>query len=134
MPKTFCCEICCFETTKKSTYTDHLTSKKHLNKSSGLTSVSSDASTTSLSTLSNCDTNSSTASRIRELEHQLQLKDLEIQRIKNEYEMKLQHKDEIIALLKQQPAVKPEPPKNNVELLVQEKPQPSKKSKPSILS
>lgn len=132
MPKTFCCEICCFETTKKSTYTDHLTSKKHLNKSSGLTSVSSDASTTSLSTISNCDTNSSTASRIRELEHQLQLKDLEIQRIKNEYEMKLQHKDEIIALLKQQPAVKPEPPKNNVELLVQEKPQPSKKSKPSI--
>jgi hypothetical protein len=64
-----------------------------------------DDSSSSTSTLTT-DENSYTALKIRELEHQLQLKDAEINRLRNEFEIKIQeikiqHKDEIISMLKQ---------------------------------
>lgn len=126
MPKTFCCEICCFQTEKKSTYTNHLKSDKHIKKVNGVASTTASETSSVSSLTNNIENNSFTASRIRELEHQLQLKDAEIQRMKIEYELKSQHKDEIIALLKQQPPAVQIQPKNNVDLIVQEKPQKGK--------
>lgn len=145
MPKTFFCEACSFKTEKKSTYDKHITTKSHLNKLNNLetdslsktscdSSVSCETCVFSVSSVSpssnmslEIDNTSFTSSRIRELEHQLQLKELEIERIKNEYEIKLKFKDEIIDILKQQnqtiinqPIVK-EIPKKNIDLIIQEK-------------
>jgi hypothetical protein len=113
MPKTHCCEICSFQTEKKSTFNDHLTSKKHLNKVNGVASSTASSVTTSVDET----TNSSTASRIRELEHQILI-------MRTEYELKLQHKDEIISILKEQ--INNKTAHNNIELKVEEKQIPEK--------
>ena len=93
------CEICNFQTEKKSTYTKHIQSKTHLNKVNG--NDSNYCSSTTTSTASNTTTadNTCTASRIKELENQLKLKDLEMEKLIAEYELRLKHKDEIISIL-----------------------------------
>lgn len=123
MVKTYLCECCSFETSKKSTYNDHLKSKKHLKKISGDDSASTNSSAVVSEITSLEDqsiNNTSTASRIRELEHLLQLKDLELQRLKTEYELKIQHKDEIISILKQQQQP-PTSSSNNIKFNIEEK-------------
>lgn len=110
MVKTYLCECCSFQTQKKSTYDNHLTSTKHKNKFNGVTSSSS----TTSSTISEEESiNTSTASRIRELEHQILI-------MKTEYELKLQNKDEIIAMLKEQLNNKPSTTNSNIQLKVEE--------------
>jgi hypothetical protein len=96
------CEICNFQTEKKSTYNDHLKSKKHVNKLNG-----DCCSSTTSSSINDSVDNTSTASRIRELENQLKLKEMQIEKMMIE----LKHKDEIISILRQQPA-----PQNNIQL------------------
>jgi hypothetical protein len=125
MPKTHCCEICSFQTEKKSTFTDHLTSKKHINKVNGIASTSS--ATASSSVITSESENTFTASKIRELENQikilkleyefkLQAKDFELK----QKEIELKHKDEIISILQQQTSPSTIA-KNNICLAVEEK-------------
>jgi hypothetical protein len=83
-----------------------------LNKVNGVVSSTASSVTTSVD-----ETNSSTASRIRELEHQILI-------IRTEYELKLQHKDEIISILKEQ--INNKTTHNNIELKVEEKQIPEK--------
>lgn len=94
------CQACDFKTERKSTYNDHLKSKKHLNKTTGVST-------------SECTNNDCSESRIKELESLLLMKDSEIA----EYKLQLKHKDDIISILKQQ-SIEPQ----NVKLTVKEKP------------
>ena len=109
----YTCERCLFETTKKSTYNDHLASKKHLNKINNINSGSCSV----ISNLTEDDENikliyteehknvvvlDNNTIKIKELEQELKMKDLEINNLK----IQLQMKDDIISVLKQQ---KPEP-------------------------
>lgn len=114
----YICQPCNFNTEKKSTYNDHLKSKKHLNKTNNCCQSECASTSSIISTITTIDeTNSSTAARIRELEHQILL-------MKKEYELKLQHKDEIISILKEQ--INNKTSYNNIELKVEEKQIPEK--------
>ena len=96
------CECCSFNSDRKSSYDNHLKSNKHLNKIKGISTTMSDTSSITSQTMTANICDNSSLSRIRELEHKIML-------MKTEYELKLQvkdemlnHKEEIIAMLKQQ--------------------------------
>jgi len=122
------CSYCDFETDRKSTYDLHLVSNKHIKKvntasSKKATVVEDNQSISSIEepTATNIECNT----RIIQLEYELKMKEKEIERIINEYTLKLQmkdleikHKDEIIEFLQNKPKEEP----NNIQLLVQEKP------------
>lgn len=109
MPKpkqTFCCELCAFTTEKKSTYVNHLESNKHKNKLNGAASNPVSEASSEISSVTTTPDDSATALRIRELENQLKLKDLEIQNLIANHAMELkmkdleiQHKQELISVL-----------------------------------
>lgn len=99
----YTCESCSFTTTKKSTYSDHLTSKKHLNKINNVTNITC-SNISVVSTITEPEFQSDTASvlKIKDLENELKLKELEISNLKTFYESQLKMKDELINVLKQQ--------------------------------
>lgn len=99
MPE-YICECCRFTTAKKSTYNDHLKSKKHLNKING---CSSSNTVVSDITENEIITDTESVLRIKDLENELKLKEQEIENLK----MQLKMKDEMISILKQQPIQQP---------------------------
>ena len=116
----YSCEICNFQTEKKFNYDKHIKSKKHLNKINGDCCLS-----TTSSSINNSIDNTSTASRIRELENQLKLKDLEMENQLKLKEMQiekmmieLKYKDELISFLRQ--PLQSQAPQNNIQFSVQE--------------
>ena len=116
----YSCEICNFQTEKKFNYDKHIKSKKHLNKINGDCCLS-----TTSSSINNFVDNTSTASRIRELENQLKLKDLEMENQLKLKEMQiekmmieLKYKDELISFLRQ--PLQSQAPQNNIQFSVQE--------------
>lgn len=114
----YTCECCFFQTDKKSTYENHMKSKKHLSKMNG-----EDCSDTSSVTMTTNFCDNSSLSRIRELEHKIMMMEAQIQSrdetIRNKDET-IKNKDEIIAMLKQQ-LNNNKQIENNVNLNVKEK-------------
>jgi hypothetical protein len=95
----YTCACCDFSTTKKSTYADHLKSKKHLKKVNASSSCSVISNLTEPEEYAEVETVSTTTARIQELENALRLKDLEISHLKEQ----LKTKDDMITILMKQP-------------------------------
>jgi len=94
----YICQPCDFKTEKKSTYNDHLKSKKHINNCSKLECAS---------TISTISADEQSETKIKELQELLRIKDLEMKKIIDEYELRLKQKDEIITILRQQNNIQP---------------------------
>ena len=120
----YTCDCCSFSTTKKSTYNDHLASKKHLNKINGCSSSCSVVSNiTEPEFITTSSINDESILRIKELENELKMKELEISNLKAQ----LQMKDEMINVLKQQQSSTPiiqnkeEKPPTNIKVTLPKK-------------
>ena len=87
------CQICNFNTERKSTYDAHLKSSKHLEKMNG-NNISTSQTGSVLSAVTNDNNNTgNNTEQVEELKKQLLLKEMEIQRITNEFTFKLQMKE-----------------------------------------
>lgn len=120
----YTCDCCFFLTNKKSTYNDHLTSKKHLNKINNISVTSSNNSIISSITEPELQDDSSSLVKIRDLENELKLKELEINNLKE----LLKVKDEMISFLKSTTTTQhvtvvqpPQPVKENITMTIEEK-------------
>jgi hypothetical protein len=111
MPE-YSCDCCNFSTTKKSTFNDHLTSKKHINNSKNTDDI-----------IETNDTNKYLL-QIKELENELKMKELQYQLKIQELENKLTMKEleiQNIKLQYQQPKINiPQEQTNNVQLIIKE--------------
>jgi hypothetical protein len=102
----YSCDCCNFSTTKKSTFNDHLTSKKHLTncKNTG-------------DTINIIDTTNYLL-QIKELENQLKMKDLKIIDLENQLKIK-ELEIQNIKLEYQQPKITiPQEQSNNIQLVI----------------
>lgn len=100
----YICQPCDFKTEKKSTYNDHLKSKKHLNKTNNCCQVECASIS---STISAITTDEQSETKIKELQELLRIKELEMKKIIDEYELRLKQKDEIITILRQPNNIQP---------------------------
>ncbi len=121
----YTCDCCSFLTNKKSTYNDHLVSKKHLNKINNISVTSSNSSIISNITEPELQDDTASTLKIKDLENELKLKELEINNLKE----LLKVKDEMIIFLKSMPPPQvvvqqqqQQPLKENITMTIEEKP------------